>query len=79
MLTRPARPIRTLHLDDLVLLVAKCLSGLTHFVIHLYTIAAALRMVYQHTIPRFSKTDKHVRIFMVSSGITASGFRGRAT
>jgi hypothetical protein len=29
----PARPIRTLHLDDLVLLVAKCLSGFTHFVI----------------------------------------------
>jgi len=29
----PARLIRTLHLDDLVLLVAKCLSGFTHFVI----------------------------------------------
>jgi len=29
----PARPIRPLHLDDLVLLVAKCLSGFTHFVI----------------------------------------------
>jgi len=27
----PARPIRTLHLDDLVLLLAKCLSGFTHF------------------------------------------------
>jgi len=33
LLSRPARPIRTLHLDDLVLLVAKCLSGFTHFVI----------------------------------------------
>jgi hypothetical protein len=29
----PARPIRTLNLDDLVLLVARCLSGFTHFVI----------------------------------------------
>jgi hypothetical protein len=29
----PARPIRTLHLDDSVLLVAQCLSGFTHFVI----------------------------------------------
>jgi hypothetical protein len=28
-----ARPIRTLHLEDLVLLVAKCLSGFTHFLI----------------------------------------------
>ena len=27
---RPARPIRTHHLDELVLLVAKCLSGFTH-------------------------------------------------
>ena len=29
----PARPIRTLHLDYVVQLVAKCLSGFTHFVI----------------------------------------------
>jgi hypothetical protein len=29
----PARPIRTLHLDYLDLLVAKCLIGFTHFVI----------------------------------------------
>ena len=29
----PARPIRTFHLDDFVLLVAECLSGFTHFVI----------------------------------------------
>jgi hypothetical protein len=35
VLSRPARPIRTLHLDDVVLLVAKCLSGFTHFVITL--------------------------------------------
>ena len=34
MLSRPARPIRTLHSDDLVLLVA-WLSGFTHFVIRL--------------------------------------------
>ena len=34
----PARPIRTLHLDDLILLVAKCLSGFTHFVILLYAL-----------------------------------------
>jgi len=33
VLNRPARPIRTLHLDDLVLLVAKCTSGFTHSVI----------------------------------------------
>ena len=33
MLSRPARPINTLHLDDLVLLVPKCQSGFTHFVI----------------------------------------------
>ena len=33
MVSRPARPIRKLHLDDLVLLVAKCLCGFTHFVI----------------------------------------------
>ena len=34
MPSRPARPIRMLHLDDLVLLVAKCLSDFTHFVIY---------------------------------------------
>ena len=33
MLSRPARPIRTPHLDDFELLVATCLSGFTHFVI----------------------------------------------
>jgi len=33
VLSRPARPIITLHLDDLVLLVAECLSGFMHFVI----------------------------------------------
>ena len=32
MLTRPARPISTLHLDDLVLVVAKCPNGLTNFI-----------------------------------------------
>ena len=32
MLSRHARPIRTLHVDDLVVLVAKCLSAFTHFV-----------------------------------------------
>jgi hypothetical protein len=31
--SRSTRSIRTLHLDDLALLVAKCLSGFTHFVI----------------------------------------------
>ena len=41
MLSRPARPIRTLHLEDLVLLVAKCVSGFTHFVIEaLYALDA---------------------------------------
>ena len=30
MLSRPARPIRTLHSDGLVKPVAKCLSGLKH-------------------------------------------------
>jgi len=31
----PVRPIRTVHLDDLALKVAKSLGGLTHFVISL--------------------------------------------
>ena len=30
MPSRPARPTRTLHVDDLALLVAKCLSSFTH-------------------------------------------------
>ena len=33
MLSCPARPIITLHLDDLALKVVKLLSGLKHFVI----------------------------------------------
>jgi hypothetical protein len=33
LIANPARPIRTLHLDDLVLLFAKCLRGFTYFVI----------------------------------------------
>ena len=33
MLSLPARPIRTHHLDDLELLVTKRVSGFTHFVI----------------------------------------------
>jgi hypothetical protein len=31
MLSRPARPIRTVHEDDLTLKVAKSLSGFQHF------------------------------------------------
>ena len=41
MLSRPARPIRTVHSDDLALEVTQSLSGFTHFVIpstvHWYT------------------------------------------
>jgi hypothetical protein len=36
VLSRTARPIITLHSDDLVLLVPKCQSGFTYFVIYLY-------------------------------------------
>ena len=42
MLSRPAQPIRTLHLDALVPLVTRCLSGFTHFVI--------LPTVYRYTM-----------------------------
>ena len=38
MLSRPIRPIITVHLDDLALKVAKSLSGLKHFVIGCHVI-----------------------------------------
>ena len=53
MVSRPARPIRTLHLDDLALLVAESLRGFTHFVIvadcH---IQAVRQMRCERVIPR---------------------------
>ena len=42
MLSLPARPISKLHLDDLVLLAAKCPCGFTHFVMFTSTQATSV-------------------------------------
>ena len=43
MLSRPARKLKTLHLDDLVLLVAKCPSDFMHFIISKFAFNLKLR------------------------------------
>ena len=47
VLSLPARPIRTLHLDGLELLVAKCVRCFTHFAIHVtyYAVQSLYQMV----------------------------------
>jgi len=61
VLSRSSGPLRTLHLDGLVLLVARCLSDFTHFVITFIEAQGAYMANISHPPRYFKECDLYLK------------------